>query len=239
MDLELAGNDGGNLIADAADDTPAPMALPTLLDLPPARARIGETRKQTWERLRQEARAAGMAKKEAYVYATREVDQVWPAPPPPEPDPPPPEPDPPPPDPPEPEPPPEPTPEPPAAVDTPDTAPAAVASTGDVDGLGDLPEDWPTLPANAALQAEVSWVQANRLRVRRGDGVDLSRSLGPAPSYAALSWLETSILFPAKFADVTVRASTDQPDDTEATRRERLVLAEVRTMLAEMMGGST
>jgi len=78
------------------------------------------------------------------------------------------------------------------------------AHPGRVTGLGDLPADWPTLPANASLQAEVSWVTANRLRVRAGEGVDLSRALSPAPSHAALSWLETSILFPAKFADISV-----------------------------------
>ena len=46
-----------------------------------------------------------------------------------------------------------------------------------VTGLGDLPDAWPTLPANASLQVEISWVSANRLRVRDGSGVDLSRAL--------------------------------------------------------------
>ena len=38
-------------------------------------------------------------------------------------------------------------------------------SGGQIQGLGDIPEDWPELPANASLSAEVSWVQANRLRI--------------------------------------------------------------------------
>lgn len=76
-------------------------------------------------------------------------------------------------------------------------------------------------------------MQANRLRVRQGEGVVLSKSLSPAPSYAALSWLETSILFPAKFADVTVKASTDRQDDQEDVRRERICIAELRALLSE------
>ena len=90
----------------------------------------------------------------------------------------------------------------------------AVASTTDiraeepidtlVQGLSEIPTGWQPLPANASLQAEISWVTANRLRVRDGNKVDLSRALSPAPSYSALSWLETSILFPSKFADISV-----------------------------------
>lgn len=112
--------------------------------------------------------------------------------------------------------------------------PPVVASSGSgVDGLGDLPEDWPGLQSNASLAAEIAWVQANRLRVRRGDAVDLSRSLSPAPSYAALSWLETSILYPSKFADVTVKASGDHQDDSEEIRREKIAIAELCTLLSE------
>lgn len=127
-----------------------------------------------------------------------------------------------------------PAPDPPAVVELPPAPelPTVVPSDG-LAGLDDLPGDWPALPANASLQAEVAWVQANRRRVRRGDSVDLSRALSPAPSHAALAWLETSVLFPAKFADVAVKASQDQQTDTEDVRRERIALAEVRTMLAE------
>jgi hypothetical protein len=134
-----------------------------------------------------------------------------------------------------PEPPPEPSAEPERdpASEPPPLDPPAVASGGGVQGLGDLPADWPPLPANAALPIEVAWVQANRLRVVQCGQVDLSRALSPAPSYAALAWLETSVLFPAKWADVTVKASQDQQDDQQDVRREKVALSEVRTLLAE------
>lgn len=106
-----------------------------------------------------------------------------------------------------------------------------------VTGLGDLPADWPQLPANASLQAEISWVTANRLRVRDGTGVDLSRALSPAPSYSALSWLETSILFPSKFADISVKATQNQEDEREHIRREKLAIDEIRGLLQEMLEG--
>jgi hypothetical protein len=113
------------------------------------------------------------------------------------------------------------------------TEPPPVASSSGLVGLGDLPAAWPTLPPNAALAVEVAWVQANRLRVVQGGAVDLSRSLSPAPSYAALAWLETSVLFPAKWADVTVKASQDQQDDQQDVRREKVALVEVQGLLAE------
>lgn len=118
-----------------------------------------------------------------------------------------------------------------------DSAEPAVADHADqgVSGLGDLPPDWPPLPANASLQAEVSWVSANRLRVRNGTGVDLSRALSPAPSYSALSWLETSILFPSKFADISVKATQNQEDEKEHVRREKMSIEEIRGILAEML----
>ena len=109
------------------------------------------------------------------------------------------------------------------------------AEGGFVTGLSDIPEGWPTLPANASLQVEISWVTANRLRVRDGTGVDLSKALSPAPSYSALSWLETSILFPSKFADISVKATAQQDDEREHIRREKLAIEEVRAILAEML----
>lgn len=122
---------------------------------------------------------------------------------------------------------------------------AAVASTTDiraeeaidpqVQGLSEIPAGWPQLPANASLQAEISWVSANRLRVRDGNRVDLSRALSPAPSYSALSWLETSILFPSKFADISVKATANQDDEKEYIRREKMAIEEVRAILAEML----
>lgn len=230
---------------DATDADATPIVMPPEFpDLPLAHARPGETRKQTWERLRLEARAAGMGKKDAYQYATREVDRVWR---PPELPPPPPEPEPEPPaaevvvaaDPPAADPVPGPElPAPPAAADqaaasSPPTSTTPPAASGGVQGLGDIPTSWPTLPANASLAAEVAWVHANRIRVRQGDGVDLSRAISPAPSYAALSWLETSILYPSKWADVTVKASQDQADAAEDVRRERHALVDLQALLAE------
>lgn len=125
--------------------------------------------------------------------------------------------------------------DPPAVVDSPPAAPELTPASpgGGLAGLGDIPAAWPELAANAALPAEVGWVQANRLRVVQGGGVDLSRSLSPAPSHAALSWLETSILFPAKWADVCVKATQGSTDDQEDVRRERLALGDVRTLLVE------
>lgn len=104
-----------------------------------------------------------------------------------------------------------------------------------VQGLSEIPAGWPQLSANASLQAEISWVTANRLRVRYGTGVDLSRALSPAPSYSALSWLETSILFPSKFADISVKATQNQEDEREHIRREKLAIEEIRGLLTEML----
>lgn len=107
------------------------------------------------------------------------------------------------------------------------------------EGLADLPPDWPTLPANAALAAEISWVQANRLRVARGVDeeatVDLSKALSPAPSWAALGWLETSIRAYAKYCDIAAKATASQEDEREHVRRERIAIDEVRSLLAEMI----
>ena len=124
---------------------------------------------------------------------------------------------------------------------------AAVAATADiraeepidtrVQGLSEIPAGWPPLPANASLQAEISWVTANRLRVRDGTGVDLSRALSPAPSYSALSWLETSILFPSKFADISVKATAQHDDEKENIKREKFAIEEIRSILAEMLEG--
>lgn len=174
-----------------------------------AHVRPGETRGECWERLRKEARAAGMPKGQgpgtAYQWATEQADKLFPS------------------------------------GSEPVVSPSADAqsSEGDVNqsvlGLGSIPADWPTLPANATLQAEISWVSANRLRVRDGTGVDLSRAISPAPSYSALSWLETSILFPSKFADISVKATASQADETEHIRREKMAIEEIRGLLAEML----
>lgn len=115
----------------------------------------------------------------------------------------------------------------------------AQATDAAVTGLGDIPESWPTLPPNATLAAEVQWVQANRLSVVRDLGeravVDLSRAMSPAPSWAALGWLETSIRAYAKFVDVAAKASATLEDERDMVRRERMAIDEVRGLLAEML----
>ena len=63
---------------------------------------------------------------------------------------------------------------------------APLISPGDfsVSGLSEIPANWGVFPANASLSTEVSWVNANRLRVVRetaaGVVVDLRRALSPA-----------------------------------------------------------
>lgn len=114
-------------------------------------------------------------------------------------------------------------------------APAPIQDDQGVSGLSELPPGWPELPANAQLQVEIAWVTANRLRVRDGTGVNLSRALSPAPSYSALSWLETSILFPAKFADISVKATAQQDDEREFVKREKMAIEEIRSILSEML----
>lgn len=110
---------------------------------------------------------------------------------------------------------------------------------GSIQGLGDIPAAWPELPANASLAAEVGWVQANRLRVveeRPGKAtvVNLGQALSPAPSWAALGWLETSIRSYAKYVDVAARATSSDDGDATVVRRERASIEDVRTLLAEM-----
>jgi hypothetical protein len=109
-----------------------------------------------------------------------------------------------------------------------------------VQGLGDLPPNWPTLPPNASLTAEIQWVQANRLRVIVGGFedsaiVDLSRALVPAPSHSAIGWLETSIRAYAKYCDIAAKATQNAEDEKEHVRRERLAIEEIRGLLAEML----
>lgn len=214
-------------------ETGSAYTVKQLESAPPARARDGETRGQCWERLRREGRAAGMTRRGAISYAGGVIDRLFP--------------------------PPVPIPEPileevplvepepiPAEMEREDpdwlaeqlqSAPTPIPSDQGVVGLGTLPADWPKLPANASLQVEIAWVSANRLLVRDGSSVDLSRALSPAPSYSALSWLETSILFPSKFADISVKATANQDDEREGIRREKLAIEEIRGLLAEMLEG--
>ncbi len=206
-----------------------------LESLPIACARDGETKKQCWERLRRECRAAGMTRRGAIAYAGAEVERLFPPAPIPEPIP-------------------EKTPQvepdnllPIGNISETQTQqnvdvlpadtgiPASVSVEPDVPGLGSIPESWGSLSANAPLQVEIAWVSANRLVVRSGKGVDLSRALSPAPSYSALSWLETAILFPSKFADISVKATAQEDSEKELVKREKMAIEEIRSLLKEML----
>jgi len=129
-----------------------------------------------------------------------------------------------------------------AAVDAPADpgAPQAAAINFCVQGLGEIPASWSELADNASLQAELAWVQSNRLRVveEKPSGatrVHLDRARSPAPSGGALSWLETSIRSYAKFVDVVARSPNVEQDEQEHVRRERMAIDEIRELLAEMM----
>jgi hypothetical protein len=111
---------------------------------------------------------------------------------------------------------------------------------GQIQGLSSIPDAWPELPANASLSAEIAWVQANRLRIveERSAGatlVHLDQALSPAPSWAALGWLETSIRSYAKFVDVAAKATASGDGEAEVWKRERIALDEVQALLEEMM----
>jgi hypothetical protein len=120
----------------------------------------------------------------------------------------------------------------------PEVRSARARSESTVAGLSEIPESWPSLPPNASLGVEVSWVLANRIRVIREDNdgikVDLSKALTPAPSYATLGWLETSIRAFAKFVDVSAKASAAGQDDADKVKREKLEIAEIRELLGQM-----
>ena len=95
------------------------------------------------------------------------------------------------------------------------------------------------MPANASLAAEIGWVQANRLRIveERSSGttvVELGRALSPAPSWAALGWLETSIRSYAKFVDVAAKTTASDDGEADVMRRERMAIEELRALLDEM-----
>jgi hypothetical protein len=111
--------------------------------------------------------------------------------------------------------------------------------TGAIQGLSDLPEGWPELPANASPQAELAWVQANRLRIvderpGRKTLVSLAKALTPAPSWSALGWLETSIRSYAKFIDVSAKVVGTTDDEGDVIKRERKSVDEIRALLREM-----
>ena len=108
-----------------------------------------------------------------------------------------------------------------------------------VAGLGQIPATWPPLPANASLAVEVGWVQSNRLSVVEelpsgSTRVHLDRAHEPAPSRAALGWLETSIRSYAKFVEVAAKSLAVAQDDQDQVRRERMKIEDIRRLLAEM-----
>ena len=112
--------------------------------------------------------------------------------------------------------------------------------SGQIQGLADIPEDWPELDANASLAVELAWVQANRLRIveerpGRATLVHLSRAITAAPSWAALGWLETSIRSYAKFVDVAAKTTGGDDGDEGVMRCERVAIDEVERLLDEML----
>ena len=113
-------------------------------------------------------------------------------------------------------------------------------SGGQIQGLSRIPEAWPELPSNASLSAEIGWVQANRLRIveekpGRATVVRLDLAGSPAPSWAALGWLETSIRSYAKYVDVAAKATSIDDGEASVMRRERVAIEEMEALLAEMM----
>ena len=122
------------------------------------------------------------------------------------------------------------------AVEAPEKPPD---DTGSVQGLGDIPDDWPALPATGSLQSDLQWVQSNRLTIVEdqhtgGTRVYLGRAHEPAPSRAALGWLETSIRAYAKFVDVVARSLATVEDEVEHVRRERMRIEDIKALLREM-----
>ena len=68
-----------------------------------------------------------------------------------------------------------------------------------------------------------------------GSRVHLDRAAEPAPSLAAIGWLETSIRAYAKYCDIAARAAACGETDREMVRRELVSVEEVRGLLAEML----
>jgi hypothetical protein len=114
--------------------------------------------------------------------------------------------------------------------------PEPVPADSGVSGLGAIPEDWPDLPSNASLQVEIAWCQASRLDVveeglNGSTVVDLALADSPAPSKAAIGWLETSIRAYSKYCDIAAKATATAEHEQEAVRRERLALADVLVLI--------
>ncbi len=61
-------------------------------------------------------------------------------------------------------------------------------------------------------------------RARVAAVVHLDRALSPAPSWAALGWLETSIRSYAKYVDVAAKATASDDGEAAVMRRERVAI---------------
>lgn len=110
-------------------------------------------------------------------------------------------------------------------------------------GIDRIPRSWPPLPPNASLAEEIRWVQANRIDIvqERSNGsviVRLNRATAPAPSKAALGWLETSIRAYSKYCDIAAKAATSYQDEAEVERQERMSIDRIRQLLGQMMESS-
>lgn len=113
------------------------------------------------------------------------------------------------------------------------------AERGRVKGLGRVPKSWGKLPANSSLAVDLAWVQANRLEVvtelpSGATEVHLDRAEEPAPSRAALGWLETSIRSYAKYVDIVGKSLAGVGEEREVVRKEKVRIEEMRTLLGEM-----
>lgn len=158
------------------------------------------------DRLMRECRKQGMSKSKAQAWTYAELDRLYP---PLEPEP---------------------------TADSDDPFEAEVARF--VTGLNDIPEWWGKLPPNSSLASDIRWVQANRIFVveetATGTIVHLDRADHPAPSKAAIGWLETSIRAYAKYCDIAAKATAHYEDEQEMVRQERLSIEHMRKLLSEM-----
>ncbi len=108
-----------------------------------------------------------------------------------------------------------------------------------IQGLAEASPKYPDLTSNATMSHEIGLVQANRLRVveeRPGKAtlVHLDKALSPAPSWAALGWLETSIRSYAKFVDVASKATANDDGEASVMRLERMAIDEMNALMDEM-----
>jgi hypothetical protein len=73
------------------------------------------------------------------------------------------------------------------------------------------------------------------LETASGTIVHLDRADHPAPSKAALGWLETSIRAYSKYCDIAAKATAHYDDEPKVIRRERMSTEHVRQLLSEML----